>query len=533
MVRAVLSIFVRRPHAPRSPVRSRFFFAVGQPVRADGCRHGPDRRRRGRRRDAARAAAARDPACGLRLQPGARRRDRELPHGRDRRRAAAPARGARRLRARRGRRLVGALPVRPTARQHPPGRSRRRSADAVRQHDGACAAPDRHRRARFAARPRSRAARDRLAAGRAARASRGAHARRLPADGRVRCGRRPRGRLQRAARRCRVRARSAARHVRTAGAGGGRRHVGDRGGRRMDRARQRTSVHGACVRAERSAGRVVDRLRAAVRFCRLRLRAPHDSRAGGCAEGSPAPRARAGQLRGHRRARDVVSGAARQWQGAGFTGLRRHADDRRRGDAARAEGADRGGQPARGGGGRAPDAGARERRAAGRRARRGVESRVAGRVDRRMRADRRDRVPCRVDADADHGRRAAARVHACESRQPGADAAGRGRLARCVSIRAATGGAADGCRRNHRHAGDGGAVTSARRRNPCCFPFPGVRAGARRRPLADILNALADAGWRLERFVEPTPLPAMKAVSERLHAELSLAPAFLCIRARR
>lgn len=41
-----------------------------------------------------------------------------------------------------------------------------------------------------------------------------------------------------------------------------------------------------------------------------------------------------------------------------------------------------------------------------------------------------------------------------------------------------------------------------------------------------------DAGWRLERFVEPRPLPEMAAVSERLHAALSLAPAFLCIRAR-
>ncbi|MBN3566572.1 class I SAM-dependent methyltransferase [Burkholderia cenocepacia] len=61
-------------------------------------------------------------------------------------------------------------------------------------------------------------------------------------------------------------------------------------------------------------------------------------------------------------------------------------------------------------------------------------------------------------------------------------------------------------------------------------PKPYVEAW--RRPLADILNAVADGGWRLERFVEPQPLPEMKAVSERLHAELSLAPAFLCIRAR-
>lgn len=49
--------------------------------------------------------------------------------------------------------------------------------------------------------------------------------------------------------------------------------------------------------------------------------------------------------------------------------------------------------------------------------------------------------------------------------------------------------------------------------------------------LGDGLTVL-DAGWRLERFVEPRPLPEMEAVSERLHAALSLAPAFLCIRAR-
>ena len=61
-------------------------------------------------------------------------------------------------------------------------------------------------------------------------------------------------------------------------------------------------------------------------------------------------------------------------------------------------------------------------------------------------------------------------------------------------------------------------------------PKPYVEAW--RRPLADILNAVADSGWRLDRFVEPKPLPEMKAASERLHAELSLAPAFLCIRAR-
>jgi hypothetical protein len=54
-----------------------------------------------------------------------------------------------------------------------------------------------------------------------------------------------------------------------------------------------------------------------------------------------------------------------------------------------------------------------------------------------------------------------------------------------------------------------------------------------RRPLADILNGLVDAGWVFERIVEPLPLPEMKEVAPRLYEALFLAPAFLCIRARR
>ncbi|VVD97770.1 class I SAM-dependent methyltransferase [Pandoraea cepalis] len=53
-----------------------------------------------------------------------------------------------------------------------------------------------------------------------------------------------------------------------------------------------------------------------------------------------------------------------------------------------------------------------------------------------------------------------------------------------------------------------------------------------RRPLAAILNAAADAGWQLERMVEPLPLPEMATVDPRLYRELSQAPAFLCLRAR-
>ncbi|MDR3400490.1 MAG: class I SAM-dependent methyltransferase [Pandoraea sp.] len=53
-----------------------------------------------------------------------------------------------------------------------------------------------------------------------------------------------------------------------------------------------------------------------------------------------------------------------------------------------------------------------------------------------------------------------------------------------------------------------------------------------RRPLAGILNAAADAGWQIERMVEPLPLPEMKSVDRRLYDELSQVPAFMCLRAR-
>jgi len=54
-----------------------------------------------------------------------------------------------------------------------------------------------------------------------------------------------------------------------------------------------------------------------------------------------------------------------------------------------------------------------------------------------------------------------------------------------------------------------------------------------RRPLGDILNGLVDAGWKLDRFVEPLPAPEMEAVDPRHFAELSLAPGFICVRARK
>lgn len=64
------------------------------------------------------------------------------------------------------------------------------------------------------------------------------------------------------------------------------------------------------------------------------------------------------------------------------------------------------------------------------------------------------------------------------------------------------------------------------------FGEPKPYVQAYRRPLSDILNGLTESGWILDRLVEPQPLGEMQAVSERLHAELSQAPAFICVRAR-
>ncbi|MFD1554112.1 class I SAM-dependent methyltransferase [Paraburkholderia silviterrae] len=64
------------------------------------------------------------------------------------------------------------------------------------------------------------------------------------------------------------------------------------------------------------------------------------------------------------------------------------------------------------------------------------------------------------------------------------------------------------------------------------FGEPKPYVEAYRRPLADIVNALTASGWAIEQLVEPLPQPEMKAVAPRLHAELALSPAFLCVRAR-
>ncbi|CAE6829878.1 class I SAM-dependent methyltransferase [Paraburkholderia nemoris] len=64
------------------------------------------------------------------------------------------------------------------------------------------------------------------------------------------------------------------------------------------------------------------------------------------------------------------------------------------------------------------------------------------------------------------------------------------------------------------------------------FGEPKPYVQAYRRPLSDILNGLSESGWLLDCFVEPRPLPEMQVASESLYAELSKAPAFICVRAR-
>ena len=62
-------------------------------------------------------------------------------------------------------------------------------------------------------------------------------------------------------------------------------------------------------------------------------------------------------------------------------------------------------------------------------------------------------------------------------------------------------------------------------------PYPFVECY--RRPLQDILNGLTESGWRLDKFVEPLPLPEMQQIDPRHHEQLSYSPGFICVRARR
>ena len=54
-----------------------------------------------------------------------------------------------------------------------------------------------------------------------------------------------------------------------------------------------------------------------------------------------------------------------------------------------------------------------------------------------------------------------------------------------------------------------------------------------RRPLGAIVNPLVEAGWLLDRLVEPLPQPDMKTVDPRHYEQLMQAPGLICIRARK
>jgi ubiquinone/menaquinone biosynthesis C-methylase UbiE len=54
-----------------------------------------------------------------------------------------------------------------------------------------------------------------------------------------------------------------------------------------------------------------------------------------------------------------------------------------------------------------------------------------------------------------------------------------------------------------------------------------------RRPLGAIVNPLVEAGWVLDRLVEPLPQAEMKTVDPRHYQQLMEAPGFICIRARK
>jgi SAM-dependent methyltransferase len=54
-----------------------------------------------------------------------------------------------------------------------------------------------------------------------------------------------------------------------------------------------------------------------------------------------------------------------------------------------------------------------------------------------------------------------------------------------------------------------------------------------RRSLEETLNPLIEAGFRLERILEPKPTPEFKSADPRHYEELSRQPCFLCIRARK
>jgi SAM-dependent methyltransferase len=65
--------------------------------------------------------------------------------------------------------------------------------------------------------------------------------------------------------------------------------------------------------------------------------------------------------------------------------------------------------------------------------------------------------------------------------------------------------------------------------------FEGVRVEmpSYRRPLQELINPLLDAGFQLEKIIEPLPVEEFKAADPKHYEELSKFPAFLCVRAKK
>lgn len=62
-------------------------------------------------------------------------------------------------------------------------------------------------------------------------------------------------------------------------------------------------------------------------------------------------------------------------------------------------------------------------------------------------------------------------------------------------------------------------------------PFPHVKSY--RRPLEAVLNPVIEAGFHIEKILEPRPSAELKAVDPALYEQLLCEPCFLCVRAAR
>lgn len=62
-------------------------------------------------------------------------------------------------------------------------------------------------------------------------------------------------------------------------------------------------------------------------------------------------------------------------------------------------------------------------------------------------------------------------------------------------------------------------------------PFPHVKSY--RRPLEAVLNPVIEAGFHVEKVLEPRPTAELKAVDPALYKQLLCEPCFLCVRAAR